>query len=130
MTEQDSYGGILYITNAFSTGMFVFTAYNLAIVRFEKITEKEAKDMLERNIFVSAIGHEATAKVLSERLGQEIKADRKPVSLREVGDRVLICQISFPGGRLPEGKVLTEEEVRRLPITYILARLSVTETRW
>jgi hypothetical protein len=128
MTEQDSYSGILYITNAFSTGMFVFTAYNLAVVRFEKITEKEAKDMLERNIFVSAVGHEGTARVLSERLGQEIKADRKPVSLREVGDCVLICQIA--GGRLPEGKILSEEEVRRLPITYILARLSVTETRW
>jgi hypothetical protein len=128
MTEQqDSYNsGILYVTNAFSANM-LFANYHLAIVRFEHITEEEAKDMLERNIFVSAVGHEGTARVLSERLGQEIKADRKPVSL-QVGDQVLICQIA--GGRLPEGKILSEEEVRRLPITYILARLFVTESRW
>jgi DNA-directed RNA polymerase subunit H (RpoH/RPB5) len=126
MTEQDSCSGILYVCNAFSANM-LFANYHVAVVRFEMLPEEEAKKMLESIAFESAIGHESTAKVLSERLGQEIRVDRTPVSL-QVGDQVLICQIA--GGRLPEGKILSEEEVRRLPITYILARLSVTETRW
>jgi hypothetical protein len=129
MTEQDSYNSwILYVTNAFSANM-LFANYHAAEVYFEKITEKEARKMLESKAFESAIGHESTAQILSERLGQEVKANRMPVSL-QAGDQVLICQITFPGGRLPEGKVLTEQEVRRLPITYILARLAVTESRW
>jgi hypothetical protein len=126
MTEQDSYSGILYICNAFSANM-LFANYHVAVVYFEKISEEEARKMLESFAFESAIGHESTAQALSKRLGQEIRVDRKPVSL-QVGDQVLICQIA--GGRLPEGKILSEEEVRRLPITYIRARLSVTETRW
>jgi hypothetical protein len=124
MTEQDSYSGILYITNAFSANM-LFANYHVALVYFEKISEEEARKMLESFAFESAIGHEATAQVLSKRLGQEIRVDRKPVSL-QVGDQVLICQIS--GGRLPEGKVLNEQEVNELPVIYI--RAFVTESKW
>jgi len=31
-----------------------------------------------------------------------------------------VAQVEWPGGRLPEGRVLTKEEVEKLPIKYLL----------
>jgi len=59
---------------------------------------------------VSAIGHESTAKILSYLLEMEIKPNRIAITVDEK-DRILAFTLDF---RLPEGKVLTEDELEKI----------------
>jgi len=59
---------------------------------------------------ISAVGHESTAKMLTELLGVEVKANRIMVKLEE-GDTALIFQLFT---RLPEGRVLNYGELADL----------------
>ncbi|WP_297216933.1 DUF1874 domain-containing protein, partial [Thermoplasma sp.] len=58
----------------------------------------------------SAIGHEGTAKVLSDLTGFSIPVNRVAIRMQP-GDKALVFRLL---DRLPEGKVLTEEELRQL----------------
>jgi hypothetical protein len=53
---------------------------------------------------VSAIGHEATAKIFSVLLGEEIAVNRIPAR-QEVGEIALVLKVK---GRIPEGIVLKD----------------------
>lgn len=69
---------------------------------------------------VSAIGHPGTAEVMTQVLGFEVKANRAYITLNP-GDMALVFQITE---RLPEGKVLTAEELKELKYSLrILRRL-------
>ncbi len=70
-----------------------------------------------REGFVSAIGHPASALLLSERLGVPVPIIRQSVSL-QVGDEALVLRLTR---RLPEGCVLEADDLRRWP--YELAWL-------
>jgi hypothetical protein len=59
---------------------------------------------------VSAIGHESTAKVLSMLLGFEVPAQRLTITLTE-SDIAVAFALDF---RIPEGKVLSKEELEQL----------------
>ena len=59
---------------------------------------------------VSAIGHESTAKVLSMLLGFEVPAQRQTITLTE-SDIAVAFALDF---RIPEGKVLSKEELEQL----------------
>lgn len=61
--------------------------------------------------FESAIGHEASADFLSRLLGLEVHTKRQAVQLRP-GDVVIALKLQ---GRLPEGTVLTAEEMAAVP---------------
>ena len=74
-----------------------------------KIGIKEAKEFLKDG-FVSAVGHESTAKVLSELLGMDVSVNRITVDMKR-GDIAVAVQFLK---RLPEGKVLNEREVMEL----------------
>ncbi len=80
---------------------------NYGQYQFEPLAETEAKNLLSGG-FVSAIGHEATAKLLSHVLGQPILENRIQVFL-EMGDKAIIFRLQQ---RLPEGKVLNEGECK------------------
>ncbi len=67
--------------------------------------------------FVSAIGHAASAAFLSTVLGMEIPTNRVAVSMAP-GDQALVLRLVQ---RLPEGKLLTEDELAAVP--YELAWL-------
>lgn len=70
--------------------------------------------------FVSAIGHPAAAQFLATKLNTDIPANRAVVELQP-GDQALVLRLK---GRLPEGKVLSEEEMRGLPFELgLLTRL-------
>jgi hypothetical protein len=69
----------------------------------------EARTMLAHN-FVSAIGHEASAKLLSQILNIPIPVNRIQIKMKP-GDKALILRLLQ---RLPEGKVLNESELKRL----------------
>jgi len=82
---------------------------NYGEYRFVKISTEEAKDLLGGE-FISAVGHKATAEVLTAVLGINIPENRIAISL-EKGDIAVVFKL---GVRLPEGKVLSAEELREL----------------
>jgi len=89
-------------------------------VILRKISLKEAKEILSEIDFISAVGHEATAKVLSELLGINIPFNRITVKLRP-GDMCVHFSLKT---RLPEGKILTEEELKQLEYEFVLSMVS------
>lgn len=92
---------------------------NYGRYEFNSLTTEQAKTLLTSG-FVSAIGHESTAKLLSHTLEQDIATNRIQVTL-QVGDVAVIFRITQ---RLPEGKVLTEAELFDTPFELgLLTRL-------
>ena len=86
---------------------------NWGTYMYEQITVDEARELVSRNNFVSAIGHEATAKFLSKLLGVEIPVHRVRIKMH-LGDVALVFQLQR---RLPEGYVATEEDLKTIPYT-------------
>ncbi|MEM4977095.1 MAG: DUF1874 domain-containing protein, partial [Desulfurococcaceae archaeon] len=79
-----------------------------------------AKRTVEGSEFISIVGHESTAKMMTELLGVPIPVNRSMVQL-EPGDIVLVFQIMV---RLPEGKVLTLEELKETPHAWYKVYIS------
>jgi hypothetical protein len=69
--------------------------------------------------FISAVGHESTAKLLTALLGVEVPYNRIQVRLQK-GDRLLVFQLLT---RLEEGRVLDEDELRRLPHKFYIVEV-------
>ena len=93
-----------YLANAFSLSMISPPA----VIRVERVGKEEF--CKEAEGAVSAIGHAGTAEVLSTICGFKIPVQRIMISLAH-GDEVLVFQLLE---RLPEGKVLSREEVEKL----------------
>lgn len=84
--------------------------------RFEgPLSVAQASQVLQDG-FVSAIGHEASANKIKRLLSIDISANRIHVALG-VGDRALIFRLLQ---RLPEGKVLNDEELDSVPFELAL----------
>jgi len=96
-----------------------FSKYPKATVNLEKITIEEAKQILQNNEFISTIGHEATAKLLSQILNIPISVNRIAVFL-EPGD---VGIHFFLKSRLPEGKILTESELKQLDFWLVKSQV-------
>ena len=84
--------------------------------KFSEINIQEAKFYLMHGLenYVSAIGHEGTAEILSKLLGFEVSANRISVKM-ETGDKAVVFRMLE---RLPEGKILTSEELEKLKYTF------------
>ena len=97
--------GKTYLANAFSLSMI---AQLPAIIKVEELSAEafcqEAKNA------TSAIGHQGTAQVLSTLCGFEVPVSRIAIQLSR-GEEVLVFQLLE---RLPEGKVLSAQEVQEL----------------
>ncbi|RLI59898.1 MAG: hypothetical protein DRO67_09490 [Candidatus Asgardarchaeum californiense] len=76
----------------------------------EQISLEQAREWIRKGDFISAVGHESTAKLLSELLGVEIKPNRIFVDM-DVNDEALAIQFLE---RVQEGKVLSKEELEGL----------------
>lgn len=86
----------------------ILTEYGL--FQFTKIDDlKTAKEFVEGE-FVSAIGHQGTAELLTNLLNREIKANRLQIKMNK-GDEALVVRLKI---RLEEGRILSYEEVRKL----------------
>jgi len=94
------------IANAFSVNMLDSDA----TISFKKLSLDEVREKLQNNDFKSVVGHPATAQFLSELIGVKIDANREMYKMSK--DDVLI--VAVLGVRLPEGKVLSKEEVEAL----------------
>jgi len=79
--------------------------------RFEgPITLEQAKQKIADG-FQSAVGHESSAQFLTQLLGVKVEMQRISVSM-QAGDQALVLRIK---SRLPEGKLLTHEEINAIP---------------
>jgi hypothetical protein len=84
------------------------------------LTIAQARDLLCDG-FVSAIGHQASATLLSQLLAIDIPVNRISVTLK-TGDQALILRLLE---RLPEGTVLTEYEMKNTAFELaLLTKLS------
>jgi len=105
----------VYIANAFSIQMLETTE---ATVRFKKVPIETVKQLLQTNKVESAIGHEATAKYLSELLSIPISANRISIKLQP-GGKLIIFQLK--GGRI-SGE-LTYELIKNMPYEFWLVEV-------
>jgi len=85
---------------------------------FRKLGEEEAITLLREKPFVSAVGHEATAHFLSWLTGISIPVNRVAIKMA-AGDRAVVFRVLM---RLPEGKVLSEEELELVSFEFGLLR--------
>lgn len=108
--EKIEKDGIIYILNA-----PILTSYGQ--YDFEKISIEVARKILRRP-FVSAIGHESTALILTKLLGIPIPVNRIAIKMQP-GDIAVVFRILT---RLQEGKILTEEEIKKVPYEFSLLK--------
>ena len=101
----------VYLANAFSLSMLVPPTS----IRVTEVTVDDVKRVVAQG-FVSAIGHDATAKIISTRLGVQVPVNRVAIQLKP-GDLLLVFQLLT---RLPEGKVLNEEEMKQVAAKWFL----------
>jgi len=86
------------------------------------ISVDEAKQLLASG-FVSAVGHQSTAEIMSAVLGIPVLYNRAQVYL-EPGDEA-VCFILR--SRPPEGRVLSKEELQQLGFYFIHAKVLSSE---
>jgi hypothetical protein len=86
-----------------------FDVYQNINIKLTKISIEEAKEIL-KNGFISAIGHEGTSQILTKLLGILIPTNRITIFMKpgDVGIHFFLKQ------RLPEGTVLSEEQLNKL----------------
>lgn len=80
-------------------------------IKAKEITIQEAKELVTKEPFVSAVGHDATARLLSNILEANITTNR--IAIRAThGDKILAFLLKQ---RLQEGVVIkTEEELQKI----------------
>jgi hypothetical protein len=103
------------LANAFSLSMLTSTP---ATILVKELSLEEVQGLLAEG-FESAIGHESTAFFLSKLLGVEVKADRRQITI-DANTILVVFQLL---SRLPEGRVLTEEEIASVKYKFYLVSL-------
>jgi len=105
---------MLYILNTATLPLKEGKEY---LITARQISMEEVKEMLEKEHFTSAVGHEATAKLLTNVLGIEVPYNRIQIALQP-GDKVIAFLLKK---RLEEGKVIkTVEELEQIGYTLWL----------
>lgn len=78
------------------------------------VTIEKVKFILKNNPFISAIGHQSTADLLSKLTDISIPVNRIAVSLKD-GDIMIVFKLKT---RLSEGTILNEEELAKLEYEF------------
>lgn len=103
----------IVVSNAFSLNML-----NSGVdLRFRKIDLEKAREIVKRHEIISVVGHESTARFLTEVLGVPIVMNRTEYKFNENEDVILVAQIKT---RLPEGKILDKEELKKVAVEFWL----------
>jgi len=102
------------VSNAWSVSML----QGKAKVSFEPVSLEQARELVKGGV-VSIIGHEGTAWVFTQKLGVHLRKNR--VFFKMTKDEVML--VGELNQRLPEGKVLTAEELEEIPIRWWVVRL-------
>lgn len=77
------------------------------------------KDLIS-NGFVSAIGHQSTAEIISSIIGVNVPMNRIQYE-QKVGDVAIIFKLN---SRPPEGKILTKEEIEAIGYSFSVITMS------
>jgi Domain of unknown function (DUF1874). len=104
----------VYLSNAFSLSMI---SAPTTIKVLEANTEN-VKDIIKDG-FVSAVGHEATAQVITTKLNIPVQVNRINIKLVP-GDVLIVFQLL---SRLPEGKILSQDELRQMAAKWYVVTL-------
>lgn len=96
-----------YVGNAFSLGMCAGCREMDLYVERLSLEEVKKEDFEGAE---SIFGHESTVNVFNKLFGTDFKVNRVSVNLGE-GDEVYVFQVLE---RLPEGKILSDDELKRL----------------
>jgi len=80
------------------------------------ISTEEAQFIARNNQILSAVGHEATAQVLTTILGVDVPVNRIMYA-QEVGQKAIVLKIN---GRIPEGKILSLQDIEQIGYTLKL----------
>lgn len=96
----------------------ILTAFG--VYRYEPLSLENAQHLVADG-FVSAIGHESTARVLSELLDVAVPVERDEYQ-QQVGEQAIVFKLKH---RPPEGAILTTDEIRA--IGYDFGLLTRTE---
>lgn len=100
----------------------VVTLLNTSIITAEgthslkKVSLEEACKLVTGAVINSAIGHEATAKIMDTLLGIEVPVNRQAYQSKP-GDVALVFKLK---GRPPEGKILTVEEMNAIGYEFFV----------
>lgn len=92
--------------------MKILNAFSLQMVDLpfsgeaDEITKEQVRELLKKAKVESAVGHEQTAKILTNELGIGVAFNRVNIHL-DHGEVAVIAQIT--GGRLPEGATTLPE---------------------
>jgi hypothetical protein len=108
---------VTYLLNTLITPVD-FDKFSEVKIKLRRVTVEEAREILSGG-FISAVGHEATARVLSQLLGIQVPMERRTIFLKP-GDKAVHF---FLKSRLPEGVVLDEEQLRRLDYWLVLSEV-------
>ena len=84
--------------------------------RLSNIALEDVKNMLTEENIMSAIGHNATADIMSELIGITIPANRIQAK-QEAGQKAIIFKLLK---RPEEGKILNREEIEEIGYEFLL----------
>jgi hypothetical protein len=85
--------------------------------KLSNISLEQAQKLINENEFISYIGHQATAEIISILLGTEVPMNRGQFK-QEVGQKAIIFKLN---SRLQEGQVLTTmQEIEEIGYTFQL----------
>ena len=81
---------------------------------FRRADIPEVQVLLAQGNFTSAIGHDATATLMTQLTGVQIPVNRIAIKMQS-GDTAVVFRVLT---RLPEGKILSEEELTKVPCEF------------
>jgi len=96
-----------YLLNGFSPAML---DPSVSVVRFTKIPESVLCDALKVYDLTNAIGHKSTINLINQLCKTDLKENRIQIKL-DAGDDAFIIVVTE---RLEEGKVLTDDEMKKM----------------
>ena len=90
----------------------ILTEYGL--YKFTRISPHLAKEIITEEEFISAVGHEGTAEIISKLTRVTVPMNRVAIRMQP-GERAIVFRLLT---RLPEGRVLSAEELITLPYEF------------
>lgn len=86
------------------------------LYRVSNISVEDAKELLRNNPVISAVGHKASAEIISEVLDADVPMNRIQFS-QQKGQKAIIFKLNT---RPPEGVILNRAEIEAIGFTFRL----------